>query len=186
MSSAFLAQCLASGHCQMLVSFSFACLLCLVQGRPRRWKCASLGRALAWYQHHLWLPQPHLPGWLRRSGWDRSLCLTSFTGESSVWPGLRPLAFTGACLGYGLADLISKTEAPTFLREGGARDLVWGESKSASLGWPVSHHLWKGTGTPLSSSPWASLSSWSTPSFWLEEWAGTSGCCTPTFPVSFI
>lgn len=41
-----------------------------------------------------------------------------------MWPGLRPLAFTGACLGHGLADLTSKTEALTFLREGGAPDLL--------------------------------------------------------------
>lgn len=65
------------------------------------------------------------------------------------------------------ADLISKTEVPTFLREGGAQDLVWGDSKGAGPGWPAPHLLPRGTDTPLSSALWASVSSWSAASSWL-------------------
>lgn len=46
--NAFLAWCLASGHCQMLVSFSFTRRLCLVRGRPTRWRWAMPPWAVPW------------------------------------------------------------------------------------------------------------------------------------------
>lgn len=50
MSSAFLAQCLASRLREILVS-SFACLHCFIQERLRRWRYAYLAHTLAQCQH---------------------------------------------------------------------------------------------------------------------------------------
>lgn len=150
----------------MSVSFPFACLRCLIHGSQGGGdgRCAYLGHTLACCRTSLLRLTQEV--W-----WDCVLCSESFAGEPAVWLadnlGLH-LSVSGPP-----ADLISKTGAPTFLQEGGAQNLVWGDSKGTELGWPAPLLLPRGTDTSLSSAVWASLSSWSTSSSWLmrrDKW----------------